>query len=67
MRKIKKKTIERYKSIAQYIRSERRTGRHIVACLGSAGLTFVEDIAMFCNWCDENGYKDISQDYKNCL
>ena len=57
----------KYKKTADYIREERKTGRHIWACLGSAGLTFVNDIADFCNWCDENGYKDISHDYEISL
>jgi len=58
---------KRYKVSAEYIRKERKTDRHIAACMGSSGFTFVEDIAEFCNWCDKNGYKDISDDYENYI
>ena len=64
---MKKAKEKKYQKSAEYIREERKTGRHIFACMGSAGFTFVEDIANFCNWCDENGYKDISSDYENNL
>jgi len=64
---MREKTIKKYKQTAEYIREERKENRHIIACLGSAGITFLEDIVNFCNWCDENGYKDISYDYENQL
>ena len=65
--KFRKNEIRRYKSSADYIKEERKTGRHIAACMGSAGFTFIDDIAKFCDWCDENGYRDISSDYENQL
>ena len=65
--KITKRQTANYKIAADYIREERKTNRHIFACMGSAGYTFLEDIVKFCNWCDENGYKDISSDYENQL
>ena len=39
-----KKEIERYEWAIKYIKKEYKTGRHILACLGSAGFTFTDDI-----------------------
>lgn len=47
MTKLRKKQIENFRKKADYIASELKTDRHIVACLGSAGLTFNNDIMEF--------------------
>ena len=59
MKRISKKTIENYKWASAYIRKEYEDDRHILACLGSAGLTFVEDIERFLDWCWDNNYQDL--------
>lgn len=45
--KFHKSEIERYDWAIGYIKKELKTGRHILACLGSAGLTFNSDIKRF--------------------
>lgn len=45
--KFRKGETRRYQSALKNIKSEYKTGRHIVACLGSAGLTFNNDIERF--------------------
>ena len=39
----------------KYIRSELKTGRHILASLGSAGLTFISDIDAFKQYLKSKG------------
>jgi ribosomal protein L24E len=48
---ITEKQAEKYNWTIKYIKEELETGRHICACLGSAGLTFISDIEMFKNYC----------------
>lgn len=38
---------KRFNWAISYIKAELKTDRHILACLGSAGLTFVSDIDNF--------------------
>jgi len=38
------KQIDKYNWAIKYIKEEHSTGRHILACLGSAGYTFNDDI-----------------------
>jgi len=65
--KFNKKEIENYNSKIDYIRDEMATGRHIIACLGSAGLTFNDDIERFCKYASQVGALDISEAIiKNC-
>ena len=48
--KYSKKEIARYTSALNYIREELATGRHIIACLGSAGYTFNDDVNRLCHF-----------------
>ena len=48
--KYNKKEIERFNWAINYIEKEWKEGRHIIACLGSAGLTFNTDIERFVNY-----------------
>ncbi len=41
-----------------YIKKENAEGRHIAACLGSAGFTFLDDIEMLANYAYAIGDKD---------
>jgi hypothetical protein len=59
--KFRKKEIERYKRDINYIREEMKEGRHIIACLGSRGLTFTSDIDRFCRYASQVGALDISE------
>ncbi len=48
---ITEKQAKKYDWCIEYIKEELKTGRHIVACLGSAGLIFEDDINLFKNYC----------------
>jgi len=43
-KRFRKAEIKKYEWSIKYIKSELKTGRHIIACLGSAGFTFLDDI-----------------------
>ena len=58
--KVSRKQAERFKWAANYISKEVRGGRHIIVSLGSAGLTFNNDIDIFRNWCLENNHKKLA-------
>lgn len=45
--KFNKEEKKRFDFAEKYITDELKTDRHILACLGSAGLTFVSDINRF--------------------
>ena len=60
--KFRKKEIANYNQKIEYIRKELKTGRHIVACLGSAGLIFVDEIERFCSYAFQIGALDISEE-----
>lgn len=47
---ITEKQAEKYDKDIEYIKSEHKGGRHIVASLGSAGYTFVDDIELLANY-----------------
>lgn len=55
---ISDKKVEKYNRDMNYIKEELKTGRHIIACLGSAGYTFIEDIEMLKNYSYSMGDKD---------
>ena len=48
--KYSKKEIEKYNWTIKYINEELKEDRHIIACLGSAGLTFNNDIERFVHY-----------------
>jgi len=47
---ISKKQAERYNRDISYIKDELLSDRHIIACLGSAGYTFLDDIEKLANY-----------------
>jgi|GEM_PF-4564882 hypothetical protein len=47
---ISEKQAKKYNWSIEYIKSELKIGRHIIACLGSAGYTFTDDIEMLKNY-----------------
>ena len=49
--KINQKQADKWNLTIDYIKQELETGRHLCACLGSAGLTFLTDIEIFKNYC----------------
>lgn len=48
--KITEKFKEKYERDIVYIKKEVKGGRHIIASLGSAGYTFLDDIQMLANY-----------------
>ena len=65
--KFSKREIQNYNSKIEYIRSEMFTGRHIIACLGSAGLTFNSDVERFTKYASQVGALDVSEEIlKHC-
>ncbi len=65
--KIPQKKAESYNFSIRYIKEEMKDGRHLGACLGSVGLTFLSDIEIFENYCfnfDRDFYK-ILKTYNN--
>lgn len=60
--KFRKKETEKHDWNIKYIRQEMKTGRHIVACLGSAGLTFNDDVERFYKYASQAGAKDITNE-----
>lgn len=61
MARFSKKEIEKYQWTINYIRQEMATDRHIIACLGSAGLTFNSDIERFVKFASQVGALDITE------
>ena len=59
--KFRKKEIEKYNHLIDYIREEMETGRDFWASLGGGGLTFTEDIKRFCHYASQVGALDISE------
>jgi len=57
--RFRKREIQKYNWSINYIREELSTDRHILACLGSAGLTFNDDVLEFFKYCLQVGAKDI--------
>ena len=43
-----------------YIRAQLKTGRHIIACLGSAGITFADDVVRFKEYARDTGAQNIA-------
>jgi hypothetical protein len=65
--KFSKNEINSFNSKINYIRKELATKRHIIACLGSAGLTFRDDIQRFYEYALQNEELDISEELiKHC-
>ena len=64
MKRFTKSEIKRFEWAIKYIRSELLTGRHILACLGSAGLTFNDDIERFEDYALQFGGKDVVEKIK---
>lgn len=49
---------KKYDWAIKYIKDELKTDRHIIACLGSAGYTFLDDIEMLANYAYAIGDRD---------
>ena len=65
-RKYSKKEIKRYSQALDYIRDELITGRHIIACLGSAGFPFNNDVNRLCHFASLT-HPDIAEEIrKHC-
>lgn len=65
--KFTKRELKTFPNQIEYIRSEMKPGRHIIACLGSAGLTFNSDIERFTKYASQVGALDISEEIlKHC-
>lgn len=62
MSKFSKSEIKKYTWTIDYIRQELATDRHIIACLGSAGLTFNSDIERFTKFASQFGALDITEE-----
>ena len=58
---ITEKQADKYNWAIKYIKSECRGGRHIVASLGSAGYTFLDDIEMLANYAYNIGERKFSK------
>jgi len=50
-----KKTKKNFNFKINQLKEELKTDRHILACLGSIGLTFISDINLFKNYLDSIG------------
>jgi hypothetical protein len=53
--KFSKGEIVRYDRAIGYIKKKNYSGRHIIACLGSAGFTFISDVNRLADYCDSIG------------
>lgn len=60
--KFRKKEIERYNNIITYVRGEVNSGRNLWASLGSAGLTFLDDIERFTKYASQVGALDLTEE-----
>lgn len=56
---------DKYNWAIKYIKKEHKTGRHIIACLGSAGFTFLDDIDCLANYAYGLGDKKFAELIKN--
>jgi len=64
--KYSKGEIESYMQKIEQIRADMKEGRHIIACLGSVGLTFNDDIERFTKFVSHIDF-DISEEIiKHC-
>lgn len=62
MAKFRKHEIVKYNWTINYIRQEIATGRDLWSSLGSAGLTFLDDIKRFTHYASQVGAFDISEE-----
>ena len=60
--KFRKNEIRRYNFSIHCIREELASGRHIIACLGSAGITFNDDVERFYKYALQIKALDISEE-----
>jgi len=54
-----KREIKRFDWAEEYITDELKTDRHILACLGSAGITFTDDVERFKEYLNFKGNKNL--------
>jgi len=59
--KFRKKEIEKYNQLIDYIREDMETGRDFWASLYGGELTFTDDIKRFCHYASQVGALDISK------
>jgi len=62
---ISNKQAEKYSWAINYIKEEHKKGRHIIACLESAGYTFLDDIEMLANYAYAIGDREFYNLIKN--
>ena len=62
MIKFRKREIAKYDWTINYIREEMKCGRNFWASLGSAGLTFQDDIKRFCDYTRQVRALDIAEE-----
>lgn len=62
---IPERQAEKYKKDIEYIKKENKGGRHIVACLGSAGYTFMDDRTLLANFAYNIGDKKFYEKIKS--
>jgi len=62
---ISTKQVEKYDWAIKYIKDEIKTGRHIIACLGSAGYSSPKNIEMLANYAYGIGDKYFYKIIKN--
>lgn len=60
--RFRKREIETYNQVIDYIRRETRAGRNFWASLFDCGLTFTKDIKRFCYYASQVGALDISEE-----
>jgi len=53
--RISKQQKAKYDCAIKYIKSEHNSGRHIIACLGSAGYTFITNIENLAKYAESQG------------
>jgi hypothetical protein len=56
---------KRYDWATKYIKSELKTDRHILACLGSAGITFTSDVNRFKEYLKSKGELKLAKIIEN--
>ena len=59
MEKISKNQERNYKIKISQLKAELKTDRHILACLGSVGLTFTDDLDKFKGYLERNRERDL--------
>lgn len=57
--------LKKYRWAEKYITDELKTDRHILACLGSAGLTFNDDIEKFKEYLKLKGNENLIKIIEN--